>query len=360
MYDGGYVRVPGDDSCVPDLKPCQVGYLKFCLTNEGTNPLMIWKHIRNVVDEDNGIVEPEQEYYTANPGSNLWKLSNYIHYDMSICQPIDEWFDLIPTQGQPGDLTTFPTGEVHKYTDCEYLHFEVFIDGDYTHTEFQVIFAPEAGNGNDPMPEGSKWKVGWMEDGGQWYKRIGYNDGDFVAGYGYWPGGSHEDLPADMTIVGEPGDEYFKLSIPKFYIGNCGDPFYWAIRVGARNAGGTKFAQYPLSWKTWDCNGIFEENFLGILTELINEDVGWYLTDNPDTTNLDDGVACKFIPIAQLEPGETIVVIQSYHLDEDVENWGQSDMVTFDIDFLAHQVEGDPPPAPPTPLLPQTPQPPAP
>lgn len=45
-------------------------------------------------------------------------------------------------------------------------------------------------------------------------------------------------------------------------------------------------------------------------------------------------------------------VKQSYHLDSTVDNWGQSDKVKFDVDFMAQQTEGTPPPDQPDPVLP--------
>ncbi|GAI20967.1 unnamed protein product, partial [marine sediment metagenome] len=46
----------------------------------------------------------------------------------------------------------------------------------------------------------------------------------------------------------------------------------------------------------------------------------------------------------------SMFVLQSYHLDADVGNWGQSDQVVFDMEFFAQQTVGNPPP--PGPELP--------
>jgi predicted ribosomally synthesized peptide with SipW-like signal peptide len=66
-----------------------------------------------------------------------------------------------------------------------------------------------------------------------------------------------------------------------------------------------------------------------------------------------NGVECWWIYLGVLLPGETIVVIQSYHLMSEVENWAQSDVMTFTMEFLGQQAEGlDPagePPLPPQP-----------
>ena len=61
-----------------DLKPSQTGWIDVCVTNDGTNPAEIWKHIGDVLNDENGIVEPEQAYYDANAGSENWLSSDYI------------------------------------------------------------------------------------------------------------------------------------------------------------------------------------------------------------------------------------------------------------------------------------------
>ncbi|GAH57550.1 unnamed protein product, partial [marine sediment metagenome] len=58
------------------------------ITNVGTNPAEIWKHIGNVENKEHGIVEPEQEYYDEHPNSVNWKLSNWIHYDLMAYKPL--------------------------------------------------------------------------------------------------------------------------------------------------------------------------------------------------------------------------------------------------------------------------------
>jgi len=90
----------------------------------------------------------------------------------------------------------------------------------------------------------------------------------------------------------------------------------------------------------------YEAASISTLIKQITEADGFYLTGNLGQ----GGVASKWINLGTLEPGECICVIQSYHLDATVDNWGQSDRVFFDIEFLAQQTEGSPPP--PGPVLP--------
>jgi hypothetical protein len=99
----------------------------------------------------------------------------------------------------------------------------------------------------------------------------------------------------------------------------------------------------------------FLENHVGIYEVEIPEAHGWFLTykgPNVHPANLGYGVECKWIYLGVLQPGERMCVIQSYHLDKDVDNWGQSDKVFFNVEFLAQQIEGTPLPPEPTPVLP--------
>lgn len=75
-----------------DLKPSQTGWTRSVITNAGTNPAEIWKHIGNVENKENGKVEPEKEYYKTHPGSENWKISNWIHYDMEVLKSLEYSF----------------------------------------------------------------------------------------------------------------------------------------------------------------------------------------------------------------------------------------------------------------------------
>jgi len=89
-------------------------------------------------------------------------------------------------------------------------------------------------------------------------------------------------------------------------------------------------------------------------TEIIAEGDDYVLTENESVETMLGvewiGVECSWIYLGVLQPGEWIVVNQSYHLDARVENWGQTDYITFDMEFLAQQIEGAIPPEP-TPTL---------
>ncbi len=102
---------------LPDMKPCQTGYLVITLSNDGNNEMHVWKHIVDIDPatdyDENGINEPEcvsTEYggtwdsvgescsnYTAKND-----IDRYIHFDMWVTDtdPIDTNGDVIvPTTG---------------------------------------------------------------------------------------------------------------------------------------------------------------------------------------------------------------------------------------------------------------------
>jgi predicted ribosomally synthesized peptide with SipW-like signal peptide len=81
------VSVEGD----LDLKPCMTGYIKVRVTNDGNNPVEVWKHLKDVVNEENGKVDAEQKEYddhnmdpTATPAPWDMNISDWIMYDMWI------------------------------------------------------------------------------------------------------------------------------------------------------------------------------------------------------------------------------------------------------------------------------------
>jgi hypothetical protein len=89
----------------------------------------------------------------------------------------------------------------------------------------------------------------------------------------------------------------------------------------------------------------YEAASISELIKEIPESDGWTLTGTW-------GVASQWIYLGTLEPDESMFVIQSYHLDASVDNWGQSGRVVFDMEFVAQQTEGDTLPPAPGPVLP--------
>jgi predicted ribosomally synthesized peptide with SipW-like signal peptide len=353
------------------LKPCQTGYTYSCITNEGNNPCEVWKHINNVVNQENVIVEPEQAYYDANPGSDTWLISDWIHYDMSICRSLDySYTTTIPMLGKDGvtyyDLeVTVEDGNgwqtwtfdfpVESWTGDGQINAALIIalEGDGNGPAYQIhnndgadsnypwgtwLMSPwgptiddgwfgwHSGTDNTPVSE-----LDWVQATGQ---RTGSTDGILeikirkcslsatthwaawpTVGSGWWEiAATYMPIPDADTIMGEAED--FSWSSP---IVDTSIPNYIEADIHS-----------------------------GVSIE-IDESDGWFLTykgPNVHPENDDNGVECKWIYLGILQPGESMSVIQSYHLDKDVENWGQSDKVIFDMEFMAQQIEGELPPPP--------------
>jgi len=309
-----------------ELKPCQTGYTVVNITNDGDNPCEVWKHIANVENREHGIMDAEQEFYDANPGSDTWLMSNWIHYDMFICSYSEEC-------GDEEDFEKVQTNEP-----------------DY---EFDVCRTIEGGNAKwtldfdastVPSLSASEVQVVISSDGATPDFLVGCNCHEACPLYKPYSGGwgsATNVLPVGMSVTGNCGDAHFEIEIPLYYC-NCPD-FYWAMSVGADFAGSAGMVHYraPSASGWWGSIPFYADNCN--CTEIIPESAGFMLT-GPHNAG---GVECFWIYLGVLEPGQSMFVLQSYHLDASVENWAQSDRVFFDMEFFAQQTEGEPPAPPP-------------
>jgi predicted ribosomally synthesized peptide with SipW-like signal peptide len=57
-----------------------------------------------------------------------------------------------------------------------------------------------------------------------------------------------------------------------------------------------------------------------------------------------DDVECFYIYLGVLDPSESIDIIQSFHMEADTEDWAQSDIMTFDEEFVGQQITDPDPP----------------
>ena len=76
--DGQIVETITEDL---DLKPCETGYIDFTVTNTGTNPVVVWKHLGNIVCT--GGIETDAEL-EANPGGQKHNIDTVIEYDLEV------------------------------------------------------------------------------------------------------------------------------------------------------------------------------------------------------------------------------------------------------------------------------------
>jgi len=328
-----------------DLKPSQTGWTKAVVTNVGTNPAEIWKHIGNVVNKENGIVEPEQEYYNKHCGGNpCGKLSNWIHYDMLVCKPsktsyvveeapswspdpvynlndnnfcginnpvtfrvIDKCDEVVFKICTPDGFTTQqccePQNTLH---DTASFAFDVGDDGEagWDGYDFQVMYEPGSSYWDWEEP----WAYEDKDENGNWHtiiKKI-------------------EDVEG---VSAEKTDTCLIVTISKDKLGGLGSSYgHWMQLNDHTGLHGCEEGPDQLVVTPGEQNGLTVGN---IITE-ISEEKGLFLTG-------ENGVKSHWIYLGVLDPEERMYVWQSYHLDETVDNWAQSDRVFFDVDFMALQ-----------------------
>ena len=339
-----------------DLKPSQTGYTYTSITNDGTNPCEVWKHIANVENREHGIADAEAKYYAAHPGSESYLMSNWIHYDLLAFRSLGySWSgevetlegEIITVEVEDGGSTV--TWTIDYPIDADPGNGKmapalvIALDGDGQGPAYQI-------HNNDGACSAYDWGT-WLYS--PWDTTMG--------GYHGWHSGDPDwNTPvADLDWVSCTGDRdhddnptgEFTISIDKCKLV---PDFHWALFTVI----GTGFWDFDTQYLTtppghnwmWDepIVNMSEPNYeyanLAEQTQEILESAGFFLTGN-------DGVESHYVYLGVLEPSETLIVIQSYHLDADVENWAQSDRVFFDMEFLAQQTEGTPPPSAPTPEL---------
>lgn len=93
---------------IADMKPSYVRWTRHVVRNVGTNPLKLWKHIKNVQTSENETSEPEGQWYSENLidtplGKN--DIDKFIEYDIYIGgevagNPNDNWLGGQNTGGQ--------------------------------------------------------------------------------------------------------------------------------------------------------------------------------------------------------------------------------------------------------------------
>lgn len=139
---------------ISDLKPCETGYIRIKLRNDGNNKLEVWKHIYNIVCEENGIVEPEQEWYDANPGvSPKNNIDDWIIYDLWIDANNNGILDenhVGEPENEPEDVDTLMISEGDGRTIADVESYWIYL-GQFSPGRTKTIvqsyhMKPETGN----------------------------------------------------------------------------------------------------------------------------------------------------------------------------------------------------------------------
>jgi len=303
-----------------DLKPSQVGWTKAVITNDGTNPAEIWKHIGNVENNENGIVEPEQEYYNEHSNSENWKLSNWIHYDMSIAKPFYDTRNMAIIWGQglyelEGELV------VEVFYGCEKTLFKATAPSDYGNNGM-MTFAFDMDRDAEDLAD---FQIQWEQGMGWRYKAV-----ESLA-WGDW-----QAVPGEYKM--SKSGRVYTLELPTEDLGKK-----YKLGVDSNDqvdGNGQVFftsSAPDTPWYSPAHNDYIRSDWfvlMKVFKIVIEEEDGFYLTPNQGGNN---GVESHWMYLGELEPKAFMCVKQSYHLDKTVDNWGQSDMVSFDVDFMAQQ-----------------------
>jgi predicted ribosomally synthesized peptide with SipW-like signal peptide len=338
-----------------DLKPCQTGYTTTTITNVGTNPVEIWKHITDVENFENDITDAEGKYYTEYPDSVNYLLSDWIRYDMLVFRSLgynfettvdidgsDSPLEVTVTDGDSWVTWTFDF-PIEEWTGNGNLNVGLIIalDGNGNGPAYQI-------HNNDGADSSYPWGTWLMSP---WGPTIG-------DGWNGWHSGDTNTPVSALDWVTASGlrnlspDGVLTIKIKKSELVGT---IHWAA---SPTVGSGFFSAYDVTmqiptgfgWATPIVDQTVPNYIEATISELIKEipeGDGFFLTG----TNGQGGVASQWIYLGVLQPEEIMIVVQSYHLDASVENWGQSDRVLFDIEYFGQQTEGDPQPPEPTPVL---------
>ena len=141
---------------------------------------------------------------------------------------------------------------------------------------------------------------------------------------------------------------------------NPGDTVYIVIKIPNRNDQAVT-AWISLKNIEHSENGIVEPEQEWYDLHTVRNDIdsvitfGLWIDRNGDTDNCDtsegdewiieetegkhiDDIEDTAIPLGTINPGETITVVTSYHMDEETENWAQTDTMTFDIEITREEI----------------------
>lgn len=344
-----------------ELKPCQTGYTKICITNDGDNPCEVWKHIANVENKEHGTSDAEREYYVAHPGSDTWLMSNWIHYDLQAYKALGySWYGEVQTPAagpisvvvEDGDCAVtwtidFPLDD-NEGNGSLVAALVIALDGEGQYPAFQI--------------HNHDWEGDGPIDAGTWCYSPNYGIGQGWFGWRTGEGNDeYQTLVDDLPWVTCTGDRYnhnnpdnvLTISIDKCRLV---EDFHWKLylAIGSGFYGGHYQQSFIPAGASWGDpivnmatpNYVYAE--IAEQTQEIPEAADFMLTG----TRNSGGVECFYVYLGVLEPGESMCVIQSYHLDASVDNWAQTDRVFFDMEFVAQQTEGEPPAPPPGTELP--------
>jgi len=182
----GYTWSTG--ATLADMKPCETGYIIFKITNVGTNPVNVFKHLE-VTETGGGVeTEPEIEEETKYPDCKNWTIDDWITYDLSVkvyneYAELIWWQVIIPPEAEVkvSDIECFPiplgmipvggymivTQSYHMQADVtnwaqgDTMTFDIEIYGEQLNGELMpgLFLVPKYQAG--PSGEEGRWIIAW-------------------------------------------------------------------------------------------------------------------------------------------------------------------------------------------------------
>lgn len=377
-----------------DAKPCETYYDEVTIKNVGNNGMDVWKHLKNVICEENGITEPEQNYYDTHGIPYLKGYWRFEETTLWVGTP-DEVEDNSPFENHGTAINGAiqnPNGKIGQCAefdgDDDYLTMDptlyYFGTGDSFTVECWIKTDQETSNPHQilgtyegptyPTPnqfwsiflENGKIKFGFRVNDNQAYNYVystslvNDNDWHHVAGVKNASSGVMKlyiDGQEEASTTFTDGETYNNYD---FHIGNGHwdryyDGFVDEVAIWGGVLDSTEIEDHhdnPGEIQVSGKNDIdtvivydmWIENFYGPGgTPLVFDDgIDKMIVDESEEFHIDD-IECQYIYLGTLDPDEIFTIVQSYHMEADTENWAQSDKITFDIEFFAQQTFGSAP-----------------
>ncbi len=149
------------------------------------------------------------------------------------------------------------------------------------------------------------------------------------------PGGETVSLPALLEDMKPCTTKYITINVTNEFNSN---PIHLWKKITNVNTEENGVPEPELAW--YEDNSICPCSGKNDIDTVIEYDMtvnGQVLIDINQGLTISQ-VEDYYIYLGQLQPNETVEVVQSYHMKNGTENWAQSDKMSFEIEFLAQQI----------------------
>ena len=318
---------------VEDMKPCEKRWINFTITNVGSNPVEVWKHLR-VTGTDGGAEmagfepassEPEWQdgivrLFSMGGSTAGWttEQAKFGTHSAKLTMPaMTGWVEdnaearmTISERPKIKDIGSWSYWIIAPDSYTVPIEFYVDTDGDCRYDK--IIIGQKAGD----TPEG------WFEV-----------DKDYLSMYMAWKNGYEWLFSWDKVV-----EKYGEATLLRVDIG------YGSL--GSNQAVTAYVDDFTIDGITHEFEPDKYIEKCDIDT-VITYDL--YVDDTPIITQEDEikirDIDCYWIYLGTIPVGGSMTVKQSYHLQPCVGNWAQGDKMTFDIEIYAEQL-GGPGPSP--------------